>query len=370
MLGPLPVTSSGKKYILVLVDQFTKWVEFYPMADQGAETTARKLVEEFISRWGCPLELHSDQGRNFQSELFSEVCKLLEITRTRTTPYRPSANGQVERYNRTLLQMLRCYIDKGQKDWDEHLPLLAAACRNTPNVSTGLTPNRLMLGREVHLPHDVVFGTAAAKREAQDPMDYMANLEEGLQCAQTLARTHLKAQQARQKRDYDIRAVERAYNKGDLVLLLDHSRKVGLSPKLQPKWQGPWVVVAQVGPVIYQIQGQKDKRVVHHDRLKPYTADAVPRWVARTRHRLTQEGSTLPESDASQTTQADPALPHSTATPTCPRATRDTTPPAHQSATPTAPPERPTAMTEDMGHDAIRTRSGRISRPPQHFGSC
>ena len=87
--------------MLVVVDQFT-WVECYALADQTAERVARALVSEFIGRFGCPLELHSDQGRNFESRMFKEVCDLLKIVKTRTTPYRPSANGQVERMNRTI----------------------------------------------------------------------------------------------------------------------------------------------------------------------------------------------------------------------------------------------------------------------------
>ena len=96
IMGPLMETQKGNKYILVIVDQFTKWVEAFPLKYQLAETVACVVVRECVSRCGCPLEMHTDQGRNFESEVFKEMCKLLEIGKTRTTSYRPSVNGQVQ----------------------------------------------------------------------------------------------------------------------------------------------------------------------------------------------------------------------------------------------------------------------------------
>ena len=99
IMGPLVETQKGNKYILVIVDQFTKWVEAFPLKNKLAETVAGVVVREFVARFGCPLGIHTDQGRNFESELFKEMCEFFEIGKTRTTSYRPSANGQVERYN-------------------------------------------------------------------------------------------------------------------------------------------------------------------------------------------------------------------------------------------------------------------------------
>ena len=90
---------------MVVVDQLSKWVECYALVDQTAERVARTLVSELIGIFGYPLELHSDQGRNFESRMFKKLCDLLNI-KTRTTSYRPSTNGQVEHMNRTILQIL------------------------------------------------------------------------------------------------------------------------------------------------------------------------------------------------------------------------------------------------------------------------
>ena len=123
-----------------MVDQFTKWVECIPLPSQTAEVTARALVNEFCSRFGFPFEIFSDQGRNFESALFTGMHK------TRTTPYRPSGNGQVERFNRTLMDALRCYVQGSSKDWDIWVTQIAGAIRASINRQIGYTPNMLMLG--------------------------------------------------------------------------------------------------------------------------------------------------------------------------------------------------------------------------------
>ena len=88
-IGPLPRTERVNEHILMMVDQFTKWVECIPLLSQSAEGTARAAVNQFFSRFGCPFQVFTDQGRNFESSLFREMCDLLHIHKSRTTPYRP-----------------------------------------------------------------------------------------------------------------------------------------------------------------------------------------------------------------------------------------------------------------------------------------
>ena len=147
ILGPFTPSDKGNMYILVMIDQFSKWVELAALPDQKAESVAREFILHFIVTFGCPFEVHTDQGKNFISKLFESLCKSLQVAKTRTTPYHPASNGQVERVNRTLLQMIRCYIEGKTEQWDRDLPLLAMAIRATVNSSTGFTPNMLMLGR-------------------------------------------------------------------------------------------------------------------------------------------------------------------------------------------------------------------------------
>ena len=130
-----------------MVDQFTKLVEYIPLPSQTAEFTATAVGSGFFSRCGWPFKIFKDQGRNFENKLFRAVCELLQVHKARTTPYRPSVNSQLERCNRTLMDTVRCYVDKAQNCWDEHLEQIAGALWSAVNQNSGFTANKLMLGR-------------------------------------------------------------------------------------------------------------------------------------------------------------------------------------------------------------------------------
>ncbi|CAC5379690.1 unnamed protein product [Mytilus coruscus] len=138
----------GNKYILVILDQFTKRIECCALPNQHAETIAKAFMDSTIARFGCPLDIHTDQGKNIDGNVIRQLCELLEITKTRTTAFQPASNGQVELYNRTLAQMIRCFNKKRQDSWDVHLQQLTGAIRATENRQTGFTPNFMVFGRE------------------------------------------------------------------------------------------------------------------------------------------------------------------------------------------------------------------------------
>ena len=129
VLGPLPLTESGNKYIVVIADHFTTWVEALPIPEQEASTIAELLIKEVICRFRVPQQIHSDQGRNFKSILFAEnlMCKLLGIKETRTTPYHLALDGMVQRFNWTLEMQSSKFADHNQRDWDLHHPFFVMA---------------------------------------------------------------------------------------------------------------------------------------------------------------------------------------------------------------------------------------------------
>ena len=110
ILGPLPESNNRNLHVLVVADYFTRWTEAYALPNQEADTVAHKFVNEFFFRFSLPEQLYSDQGRQFESTVIKEVCNLLQIKKTRTTPYHPQSDGLVERFNRTLLAVLSTTI--------------------------------------------------------------------------------------------------------------------------------------------------------------------------------------------------------------------------------------------------------------------
>ena len=252
------------------MDYFTKWAEAYPMMNQEAETVANQLVNGFVTRFGVPRQIHSDQGRQFKSNLFQRLCAMLDMDKTRTTAFRPQSDGLVERFNRTLEDMLSKFVSANQKDWDIYVPLLTMAYRATPQESTHVSPNMMMLGREINLPIDIMFGNCPSNETHIDNNNYVDSLRERLSLAHDYAREQLKRSALRQKRYYDCHSSSRGFEKGQLVWLLCPHKKIGISPKLQRFWQGPFLIIEKVGDILYRIQQspKSSTKLVHVDRLK------------------------------------------------------------------------------------------------------
>ena len=278
-LGPLPKTEHGNEYVLMMVDQFTKWVECIPLPTQTAEETARAAVNEFFARFGYPFQIFTDQGRNFESKLFTAVCEVLRIHKARTTPYRPSANGQVERYNRTLMDAVRCFIRKSQRNWDEHISQIAGALRSSVNRHTGYTPNKVMLGREVNHPADLMFGTTHVEKLSVD--GYVTSMEDAIKMAHEIARGILKTSQKRMKRDYDLKLHEHSYQIGDCVYILNTTSKKGVSKKLIDPWKGPGIILNKLTPYLFRVKLQESVITINHDRITLCHSREIPSWILR-----------------------------------------------------------------------------------------
>ncbi|VDI71142.1 Hypothetical predicted protein [Mytilus galloprovincialis] len=241
----------------------------------------------FFTRFGYPFQLFSDQGRNFESALFKAVCDLLQIHKARTTPYRPQSNGQVERQNRSLMDAVRCFVDSQQENWDQHIAQLGGAMRSSVNRSTGYTPNKLMLGRETNQPADLMFGSQS-ERKYEGADSYIIDLEKAIKSAHTIARDKLKTSQERMKRDYDLRVLEKSYQPGDLVYVLDTAQIKGKCKKLGSPWKGPGIVISKVTGYVYKVKLQRVVFNTNHDRLKPCGDRKIPAWLETCRDKFKQ----------------------------------------------------------------------------------
>ena len=117
----LEPTKGGITNVLVITDHFTIFAVAIPTKDQTAKTTAEAFFNEFVVHYGLPAKIHTDQGANFQSELFSHLCLLTGMQKSRTSPYHPMGNGLTERFNRTLISMLRTISPNQKLEWKKHI---------------------------------------------------------------------------------------------------------------------------------------------------------------------------------------------------------------------------------------------------------
>lgn len=258
LIGPLPLSHKGNKYVLIVSDYFTKWAEGYPIPDMETTTIVDNFVTNFVCRFGVPRQIHTDQGRQFESGLFKELCKKFSIDKTRTTPFRHQRDGLVERFNRTLEDILSKYVSQNQKDWDEQLPWALMAYRSSEHDTTKFSPCMLMLGREIELPVDLIYGPHPQSEEFPDETQavfaYSDNMQKRMWKVQEKARSNILKASDRQKRQYDVRVNQHRYQTGDVVWLHTLLRVKQRSPKLQRNWDGPYFVTKVMSDVIYKIQ--------------------------------------------------------------------------------------------------------------------
>jgi len=267
ILSGLPTASDGSKYILVLVDAFTKWVEAYPLPDQEASTCMDAAYAGFFARFGLPLQLHSDQGLNFESTLVKELCALAGVHKTRTTPFHPRYDGLTERANCTILHMLRTTTTDHPQDWPRQLPALLLAYRATVHATTQTSPNFAMLGREVLLPCTLI---------AQPPNDtpvsttYAATFRNNLRDAHQRVRASMHASAQTQKRYARIK--QQTFQVGQLVWMYWRLPRIRSTfRKLTKLWTGPWEILAFSSPLVVQVKHTttRKRQTVHVDRLVP-----------------------------------------------------------------------------------------------------
>jgi hypothetical protein len=272
VVGPLPESLSGNKYIAVFTDSFTRWPEAFAVPEQKEETIAQLLVEEIICRFGAPKHLLSDRGANFLSALCSKVYELLQINKVTTTSYHPQANGIVERFNGVLVEMLSMF--SSDSDWDAYIPYVLSAYRSSYNSTIEETPYYMVFGRQMKLPVDSMLNIGEAYYT--DHSDYADEMAYRLHEAHTRVKTRLqRVVDEREQKNLEMNNAKE-YNVGDLVWLRAVTA-AGVNNKLnENQWKGPYKVVERTSLVNYKldipipISGKPVHNVVHVDRLKSY----------------------------------------------------------------------------------------------------
>ena len=216
------------------------------MKTQSASEIARVLHDEIFCRYGASKTIVTDRGRNFLSKLVNAICEIYQVARHKTASYNPQANGCVERQNATIGKTISKYIAKDQSNWHRVLPVVLMGMRSHPNTETsGFSPFKMMFGGEMRLPFDVNL----IPKDILRPTDkiFINDLLDTLKLVHGSAKTNSELTQTESKEKHDLKAKQSDFKLGELVLRKVHKHTPGLSSKLEPKWDGPYYIVAK-GP--------------------------------------------------------------------------------------------------------------------------
>ena len=241
IVGPLPNSHLDHKFILTMQDDLTKFSMAFPISNQESDTIARVFVEKVICIFGVPQQILSDQGTNFMSEFFRNICKLLKIKKLNATAYHPETNGALERSHRTWTEYLRIYTQSDEKNWDTWIPYAMFTFNTTPHTATKFMPYELLFGYKPFIPNSLTRETEIVYNYD----DYLFEFKNRMQNSFELARQNLISQKHKSKDYYDTKTKDKNFNIGDFVLLKNELRK----NKFAPLWQGPFEIKQIPSPV-------------------------------------------------------------------------------------------------------------------------
>ena len=295
IVGPVTQSTDGFIYILVMSEYLTRYTVTAPMADMTAETVAKTFIKNIVLQHGVPEKVLTDQGSNFLSQLMDELYGQLGIERLRTTAYRPCCDGLVERFNRTLGDMLASYISKTPDKWNDFLPYATFAYNTSVHASTGQTPFYLMFGREAREPNDVLPPTRLLL--VTDENTIFAKMWHG---AKDLAKESIAAAQKKQKEYYDKKTKTISYKIGDLVLLKEMQNTPG---KFNMRWDGPYTVLEKKSDVNYKLEVEGKEYVTHVDRMKLFRRNDIQNQ---------NKAARQPEQNEKENTKEQEAVPEQT----------------------------------------------------------
>ena len=261
IVGPLTKSSRGKLYILTIMDRFSRWPVAVPMSNIKTETVCRGFYDCWISIFGCPDYIISDQGSQFESDLFDELLKTLSIKRNRTTTYHPQANGMIERWHSTMKQVIRCLVNGHPKKWEEVLPTAMFAICNSLN-EYGVSPAMVMFGEQLAIPG--VMAIPEMPLDTEITYQFVDDLQNQWEWVRKYV---LKHDRTLGKPEDEAKREEK-----NRVIGFPHEYVWVIVPKrigsLYPKVIGPYKVVAYHHPLV-TIKSNGVNQLVNVSRVKP-----------------------------------------------------------------------------------------------------
>lgn len=250
LVGPLP-PSNGNVYILTIVDRFTRWPEAYPIPDSTAKTVAKIFFDQYISRFGTPLEITTDRGSQFESKMFAELNKLTGSTHSKTTAYHPQANGMVERFHRQMKSALEA---RGNSlNWSDELPVILLGIRTAIKEDLKCSAAELVYGQNLRLPGELLV--PKANEPNADPSQLVTQLKNTMKNV-----VPVDSRKANNVKFY----IPKDLSTSDKVFVRVDKVRTGLTPP----YEGPYEVLKRLRKYfIVKINGKSVS--VSIDRLKP-----------------------------------------------------------------------------------------------------
>lgn len=251
IVGPLKLSFDGNRYLITMIDRCTRWPEAIPVKEITAEVVAKVFYDTWISRFGCPEKLTSDQGRQFESALFKQLLKLMGIKKLRTTPYHPQSNGIVERWHRLLKSALTARLENNHY-WCNELPTVLLGLRAVGRSDNGTSPAEYVYGQTLRLPGD--FYNISEMQQC-DNHTLLENIKNTISKLKPVPRI---------SRDSRALFVHKDLKSCEYVFI----RNDAIRPPLTPTYDGPYRVLERT-PKVYVIQLPNRKSSISIDRLKP-----------------------------------------------------------------------------------------------------
>uniref|UniRef100_A0A0A9W4W3 RNA-directed DNA polymerase n=1 Tax=Lygus hesperus TaxID=30085 RepID=A0A0A9W4W3_LYGHE len=266
IMGPLKQTPDGYKYILTILDQFSRFVQFYPLKTQTAEEVATKLTCH-IGKFGACRRLLSDRGANFTSELIQHLCQFFQVDKIQTTAYHPAGNGRCERVHKTVAKILSHFINVAQDDWDVKLSLAELVVNSHRNETTTFAPYTVVFGKEMLLPAREDFTLQPTIEpyalHVEDLRETLIKLWDEVTKMQLANAGKLRHRKNKTRESPQLVV-------GDFVFLHTPKLGKGKTKKFSTFWSGPYKITEVHSPQNVTIKMGRLLSRVHTSRLKPY----------------------------------------------------------------------------------------------------
>ena len=299
--------------VLVITDHFTRYAQAYVTRTQMAQTTAKTLWDKFIVHYGLPEKILTDQGCNFESQLVADLCELMGVHKIWTSPYHPQTNGQCERFNSTLINMLGTLPKEKKSEWKNHVGTLVHAYNYTGNSATGFSPYYLMFSSQPHFPVDVALGLAPHTITESNTTKFVQKVREQTKWAHKKVEDFQAKEAERHKQNYDKKGRAAALEVRDMVLVCVTTFKG--QHKMQDRWKNrEYVVEKQPYPdlpvyLVHPRDREGHSQTLHRNYLLPINSNMGQDETDGSEDRVKNTTSLTPAPSVSGSTQSSPDQP-------------------------------------------------------------